>query len=124
MSEKPTCEELECRLKVLENHSSEHRHDEAALRQLEETYAGLVEASLTGIYINQDNMIVFVNRRFAEVYCYHKDELIGMKSWKLVHPDDRALTNERREKRLRGEPVPSEYEARGSRPFSRPSLAD
>jgi len=115
VSDKPTYEELECRLKALEKQSIAHRHDEAALRQLEETYAGLVEASLTGIYIDQDDTIVFANRRFAEIYCYRRKELIGMKSWKLVHHDDRALTNERREKRLRGEPVPSKYEARGLR---------
>jgi PAS domain S-box-containing protein len=113
MPKKPTYEELECQIKTLEKETLEHLRDETAFRQLEETYAGLIEASLTGIYIDQDSKIVFANRRFAEIFGYERKALMGMESWKLVHPDDRALTNERRRRRLHGEPVPSEYEARG-----------
>ncbi|MDY6953146.1 MAG: PAS domain S-box protein, partial [Thermodesulfobacteriota bacterium] len=86
---------------------------ERALRESETKYSGLVENSLTGIYIDQDGRIVFANRRFAEIYGYTKTALIGMESWRLVHPEDRALTNEMRAKRLKGEQVPSEYEAKG-----------
>jgi PAS domain S-box-containing protein len=68
---------------------------------------------LTGIYIDQDEKIVFANSRFAEIYKYTKRELIGIEAWKLVHPEDRTLTNEIRARRLKGEKAPSEYEARG-----------
>jgi len=85
---------------------------EKALRESEEKYSTLVENSLTGIYIDQDEKIVFANKRFAEIYGYPRDELVGMESWRLVHPEDRALTNEIRMKRLRGEDGPSEYDAR------------
>jgi len=86
---------------------------EKALRQSEEKYSTLVENSLTGIYIDQDAKIVFANKRFAEIYGYNRDELVGMESWRLVHPEDRALTDEMRTKRLMGEEAPSEYDARG-----------
>jgi signal transduction histidine kinase len=39
--------------------------------------------------------------------------LLGIETRKLVHPEDRALTDDMRARRLRGEDVPSEYEARG-----------
>jgi len=91
----------------------ERKSAEEALRESETKYSGLVENSLTGIYIDQEGKIVFANRRFAEIYAYSKEALIGMESWRLVHPDDRALTNEMRAKRLKGELVPSEYEAKG-----------
>jgi len=91
----------------------ERKSAEEALRESDTKYSGLVENSLTGIYIDQDGKIVFANRRFAEIYGYWKEALIGMESWRLVHPDDRALTNEMRAKRLKGEQVPSEYEAKG-----------
>ena len=42
-----------------------------------------------------------------------KNELIGMQSLDLVHPEDRDLIKEMRAKRLTGEKVPSEYEIRG-----------
>lgn len=83
-----------------------------ALQESEEKYSTLVENSLTGIYIDQDAKIVFANKRFAEIYGYSRDELVGVESWRLIHPEDRALTNEIRAKRLRGEEGPSEYDAR------------
>lgn len=115
MSQESSYQTVGCRPDAPGKPTVGHHHDETAFRQLEETCAGLVEASLTGIYIDQDDRIVFANRRFAEIFGYEKADLIGMASRNLVHPDDRALTDERRRKRLRGQPVPSEYEARGLR---------
>ena len=92
---------------------TERKRVEEALKESQKKYSTLVENSLTGIYIDQNGKIVFANRKFAEIYRHPRDELIGMESWKLVHPEDRALTNEIRTNRLKGEEAPSEYEARG-----------
>ena len=92
---------------------TERKRVEDELREGEEKYSTLVESSLTGIYIDQDRRIVFANNTFADIYRYPKDELIGMETWKLVHPEDRALTDNMRARRLKGEAVPSEYEAKG-----------
>jgi PAS domain S-box-containing protein len=86
---------------------------EKALRDSERKYSQVVESSLTGIYIDQDTTIVFCNQRFADIFGYSRDEMIGLESWRIVHPEDRAMTDEWRQKRLRGEPAPAEYEARG-----------
>jgi len=96
---------------------AERRRAEEKLRQGEEKYSTVVESSLTGIYIDQDKRVVFANNRFSEIYKYPKSELTGMETWKLVHPEDRALTDEMRARRLKGEDVPSEYEARGLTKF-------
>ena len=92
---------------------TERKKAEEALRKNEKKYSTLVENSLTGIYIDQDEKIVFANRRFADIYGYPPDELLGIWSWKLVHSEDRALTNRIRAKRLKGHEAPMEYEARG-----------
>jgi len=92
---------------------SERKQAERALRKSEEKYSCLVENSLTGIYIDQEGKIVFANNRFAQIYGYAEDELMGTESRNLVHPEDRAFTNEIREKRLKGEEAPEEYQARG-----------
>jgi PAS domain S-box-containing protein len=92
---------------------TERKRAEEAVRKSEEKYSTLVESSLTGIYIDQDGKVAFANNRFAEIYGYSRDEVIGMDTRKIVHPKDRALTNNIRKKRLKGEPTPSEYEARG-----------
>jgi PAS domain S-box-containing protein len=92
---------------------AERKRAEEALRESEQKYSTLVEDSLTGIYIDQDRKIVFANKRFAEIFGYSRDDLIGMDSWKLVHAEDKALTDAIRRQRLEGEQAPSEYEARG-----------
>lgn len=89
------------------------RQAERALGESEEKYSSLVESSLTGIYIDLDGKVVFANNKFAEIYGYPKEELIGLETWRLVHPDDRAFTNEVRARRLEGKDAPIEYSARG-----------
>jgi PAS domain S-box-containing protein len=83
------------------------------VRKSEEKHATLVENSLTGIFIDQDGTIVFANNRLAEIYGYPREELIGIQSRTLVHPEDRPLTDKMRVKRLKGEDAPSEYVAKG-----------
>jgi PAS domain S-box-containing protein len=87
-------------------------YEEKLERNLE-LYRTLVEYSLTGLYIDLDGIIVFANPRFAEMYRYTRDEILGMESRKLVHPEDRDLTDKMREERLTGGDVPTQYDARG-----------
>jgi len=89
-------------------------HDEAeeSLRISEKRYSTLVDSSLTGIYLIQDGKIKFANRKFAEFHEWKQEEMCGMDSLSLIHPEDRAFVAEIREKRLRGEECVSEYESR------------
>ena len=91
----------------------ECEYAEVALRESEQKYSTLVEDALVGVYIIKDGIIEFANDKFAAIYGYEKEELIGMQSLNLVHPEDRGLIKEMRAKRLSGEKVPSEYEIRG-----------
>ncbi len=86
---------------------------EAALKESEQKYSTMVEDALIGVYVIKDGIIEFANDKLADIYGYEKNELIGMQSLDLLHPEDRALTKEMRTKRLTGENVPSEYEIRG-----------
>lgn len=99
-------------LRVFED-ITERRQAVEALRESEERCSTVVENSLTGIYIDQDEKIVFANNRFAQIYRYPREELIGIHAWSLVHPEDRTLTNQIRARRLKGEDAPSEYVAKG-----------
>jgi chemotaxis family two-component system sensor kinase Cph1 len=84
-------------------------------QKTDEKHASVVENSLTGIYIVQDEKVVFCNNRFAEIHGYSKEEITRMDSLELVHPEDRALVKEMREKRLHGKSVSLEYEVRAVR---------
>jgi len=105
--------DVEHRVNILEEEVARLKKVELELRQIERTYGEVIENSQTGIYIDQDGRIRFANSRFAEIYGYQKEEVIGLKSQVLVHPEDRDLTDQMRQKRLQGEDVPSEYEAKG-----------
>lgn len=84
---------------------------QTALRESEEKYRTLVEQSHDAIYIYRDDRFVFANQRVSELSGYTRDELFGMKIWKLIHPDDREEVKCIASDRNRGLNSPH-YEAR------------
>jgi len=82
-------------------------------QKTEELYTTVVENSLTGIYMIREEKIAFANKRFAEIFGYSREELAGMDSLNLVHPEDRSLVAGNRQRRLEGKEAPEEYETRG-----------
>ena len=49
--------------------------DGIALQESEKKYTCLVETTLTGLYVMQDDQIVFCNHRFAEIFGYTQEEI-------------------------------------------------
>ncbi|MDX1707715.1 MAG: PAS domain S-box protein [Desulfobacterales bacterium] len=97
----------------LQDQTTECEQAKLALHESELKYATLVEDAPIGVYIIRDDKIEFANDKFADIYGYSKEELIGSNALDLVYPDDRPLVKQWREKRLNGEKVPVEYESRG-----------
>ena len=92
---------------------NERRVVEFSLRESEKKYESLIEASLTGIDISLDNEIRFANKQFAIIFGYDKDEMIGMDTLELIHPEDKHWAKSILEKRIKGKDAPDEYEIRG-----------
>ncbi|MBN1342964.1 MAG: PAS domain S-box protein [Phycisphaerae bacterium] len=87
-------------------------------RRAEEAYRALVDHSLQGLVIVQDECVVFANRAFAEISGYAIEELQAMSSQELVtiiHPDDRETLLVRYRERLAGHALPEHVEYRGVR---------
>lgn len=80
---------------------------------LDEHYSSLVEHSLVGVYLIQDGVFKFVNPRFAEIFGYAREELIGKSALDLVAPQTRDLVAENIRKRLTGEVKSIQYECTG-----------
>ncbi len=97
---------------LLKQEISERRRAEEALQKSKEEYKILVDSSLTGIFIHQDQKYVFVTDRFAEMHGYKPEELLGRDPMSLVHPEDREGLKEIASRRLRGEEVAQQYEVR------------
>ncbi|MBW1690358.1 MAG: PAS domain S-box protein [Deltaproteobacteria bacterium] len=91
---------------------TERKEAEETLRESENNYKALTESSITGIFIHQDGRYVFVNDRFAEIHGYKNEELLGKDHLTLIHPDEREIIKQKREKRLKGQAVPSRYEVK------------
>lgn len=74
-----------------------------------------------GIAAECDGVLVYANRRFAELYGYDdSDQVTGRPIADFVGPEDRARVAEYSKARARGEPVPTCYRFQGLRRDSSP----
>jgi PAS domain S-box-containing protein len=91
---------------------TERLEAEKALRESEEKFRVLAETSPTAIFLYQGEMIVYANPATERLFGYGADELLRMRFWDWAHDDFRELVRDRGLARLRGEPVPGQYESR------------
>lgn len=61
---------------------------EAELIENERRFRGLIEQSLTGIYVTQDDRIVYANPRLAEITGWTERELLGRESLEVFAADE------------------------------------
>ncbi len=72
-------------------------------KRAEELYRTVAEQSFAGVYMMQKGTFVYVNPRFAVMGGYPPDDMVGMKSLSIVHPDDRDDVRRYALEMLRGE---------------------
>ena len=76
------------------------------LRESEEKFRNITEQSLMGICILQDNVIKYVNKKFADIIGYTLDEMMNWspnKFIKAIHPEDREMVVEQAIKKQQGD---------------------
>ena len=74
---------------------TQRKHHEQALREAESKYRSLVENSLAGVYVVQENRFVYVNPRFAEIFGYTQSEILEAPSLRaLAIEEDRPFLDE------------------------------
>ncbi len=83
---------------------TERKRTEMSLIESEIKYRAAVENSLAGVYIYQENLFRFVNRRYCEMYGYTYEEMVDkMGPVDIAHPDDRDIMREHMGKLVSGE---------------------
>jgi PAS domain S-box-containing protein len=117
MVEKPTYEELEQRIRELELSDKNHVIAKEKLYASEKRYRKLVEQSIQGLVIAQDNpmRLSFVSQPLGTIVGYSPEELKAFEPQKLVeliHPEDRGWFFRSFRERLAGNDTPARYECR------------
>ncbi len=82
------------------------------LRESEEKQKSLISNILDGIFIIQNNRLLYVNEAGEQISGYSFYDLQELKFQDIVHPDDQALVVNNHRRRLRGEKVPNSYQFR------------
>ena len=83
---------------------ADHKQAEKKLKESEERYRSVAENSLVGVNIIQDDTLIYVNPKFAEIFGYSIEECLdNMPFHRLVHPEDLDLVQKQIIRRLSGE---------------------
>src|SRR5574337_591793 len=67
---------------------------------LERRYRTLLENALAGIYVVQDEQVIYANPKLAQIFGYQDQELIGMPFCALVAPEDHARIQRKFQERI------------------------
>jgi PAS domain S-box-containing protein len=70
-------------------------------------YGDLIPA---GVVVHRGGVVEYANARFCEILGLTRDEILGRSFAEILTPDEARRVMERYARRLRGEPVPAEYE--------------
>ncbi|TES93874.1 MAG: PAS domain S-box protein, partial [Candidatus Cloacimonadota bacterium] len=92
----------------------ERKGAEKELRESEEKYRRVVDNSLVGLYITQNQILKFCNLRLAEMFGYRtSEELVGKHIKELVAPESWKLVDKQVKLRQSGEKESVQYEFKG-----------
>jgi len=97
---------------VILNNVTEQKRAEKALKKSEEQYRLLFENANDAIFVMQEDVVTFPNRRAVEMFGFDPDERTEIRFFDFVHPEERDMVKERYQRSLKGEAFPSTYSFR------------
>jgi PAS domain S-box-containing protein len=86
---------------------TEQKKTESLLAESEEQYRSLIDITREGIFINQDDRIVFINPAAMKLFgAGNQEQVLGKSIYGFFHPDQHDLIRERIKEVLKGETLP------------------
>lgn len=82
---------------------TERRQSEQALQEAEAKYRSLVEETMVGVYLIQDDQFAYVNPRMLEIFGCEPEDMLGKSPLEFTAPADRAVVVENIRRRLSGD---------------------
>lgn len=95
---------------VLRTENIERKRTEEELRASELKFRTLADSAPGGIFICQDDRIIYCNPKASEITGYSAGELCGRSFWDTAGAESRELVRDRAAARQRGERVPPRFE--------------
>ena len=83
---------------------------QAELPGSEAVYSSMIEQARDGIYIAQDEAVIFVNKAWTEITGYSKKESESIHFLDVVMPEYRERTAQRYKSRIEGDRLPPLFE--------------
>jgi PAS domain S-box-containing protein len=93
----------------------ERKLDEQRVSQSERQLRAIFEASLDGILVESDDLIVYVNNSYAKLLMYQPEELMGEHISLVTSKEDGEMMLDFGRRLLRGEHAPATFEFKGRR---------
>ena len=91
---------------------TDRKQVEDALAQSEEKYRVLVDHIQDGVFLSQDELLLFCNAPLARMIGYTPEEITGVSIARLIAPEDREMVIGRQRSRLAGNRIEETYEFR------------
>ena len=93
---------------------TEIKRAEEKLRESEEKYRNIVETANEGILItDNENIITYVNKKFADMLRYNIKEVIGRPIWGFISEEYKPIVKRNLENRMQG--ISESYELKSIR---------
>lgn len=107
---------LEGNDKLFEDFYWERKRTEESLRQIESRFKALADTAPAVIFVysnsNTGTPLRYLNNSFIDISGYSQEELFNFNWWTIIHPEDRAILQQKAVTRLQGFDAPDRYEAR------------
>ncbi|MBD0319928.1 MAG: PAS domain S-box protein, partial [Gemmatimonadetes bacterium] len=87
-----------------------------SLRATDGLVRAMLQQSLAGVFVVQDQRFRYLNPRLAEIFARDEEWLRGRSVWEVIHPDDRASAEAYARGQVYGPPRAAHYSLRGVRP--------
>ncbi|OEU80239.1 MAG: hypothetical protein BA872_06225 [Desulfobacterales bacterium C00003060] len=109
MVKKPTCEELEQRVKELEKKSIERKRAEEALRESQDRYKELWDHAPVAYHmLDSEGIITQVNQTERKMLGYTEDEMVGRPIFTFILAEQRKEAEKRFRLKLEGKRIPKQ----------------